>query len=56
MTEQAKRTAAVLGHNYPGSRWYEDSYDQLAENGVAPPTRATERANSFFARTLGSVF
>ncbi len=56
LTDQAKRTAAVLGHNYPGSRWYEDSYDQLAENGIAPPTPATERANSFFARTLGSVF
>ena len=24
--EQAKRTAAVLGHNYPGSVWYQDSY------------------------------
>ncbi len=56
LTDQAKRTAAVLGHNYPGSRWYEDSYDRLAENGIAPPTPATERANSFFARTLGSVF
>ena len=56
LTDQAKRTAAVLGHNYPGSRWYEDSYDQLAENGIAPPTRESQRANSFFARTLGSVF
>lgn len=56
LTDQAKRTAAVLGHNYPGSRWYEDSYDRLAENGIAPPTPATQRANSFFARTLGSVF
>ena len=56
LTDQAKRTAAVLGHNYPGSRWYEDSYDQLAENGIAPPTPATERASGFFARTLGSVF
>ncbi len=56
LTDQAKRTAAVLGHNYPGSPWYEDSYAQLAENGIAPPTPATERANGFLARTLGSVF
>jgi len=56
LTDQAKRTAAVLGHNYPGSPWYEDSYDQLAENGIAPLTPATERASGFFARTLGSVF
>lgn len=24
--EEARRTAAVLGHNYPGSKWYERSY------------------------------
>ncbi len=23
---EAARVAAVLGHNYPGSKWYEDSY------------------------------
>jgi outer membrane protein assembly factor BamD len=32
MPEEAKRTAAVLGHNYPGSRWYEDSWNQLADD------------------------
>lgn len=26
---EATRVAAVLGHNYPGSRWYEDSYKIL---------------------------
>lgn len=26
---EATRIAAVLGHNYPGSRWYEDSYNLL---------------------------
>ena len=56
LTDQAKRTAAVLGHNYPGSRWYEDSYDTLAENGIAPPTPQTEQASGFLARTLGSLF
>ena len=55
LKDQAKRTAAVLGHNYPGSPWYADSYGQLAENGVAPPTPATARAGGFFSR-LGSVF
>lgn len=24
--EEARKTAAVLGYNYPGSRWYQDSY------------------------------
>lgn len=26
LTEEAKHTAAVLGHNFPGSEWYEDTY------------------------------
>lgn len=26
---EATRVAAVLGHNYPGSKWYEDSYQIL---------------------------
>lgn len=60
MTDQAKKTAAVLGHNYPGSRWYEDSYNQLADDGVvsAPDTAtaAAAPAGGFLARTLGSLF
>ena len=56
MTDQARRTAAVLGHNYPGSPWYEDSYQQLAENGIAPPAGRTATSDGFFARTFGSIF
>ena len=29
LPDEAKRTAAVLGHNYPGSIWYQDSWNQL---------------------------
>lgn len=29
LPDDAKRTAAVLGHNFPGSEWYEDSYSLL---------------------------
>jgi outer membrane protein assembly factor BamD len=39
LKDEAKRTAAVLGYNYPGSQWYQDSYalvehaePQAAEN------------------------
>jgi outer membrane protein assembly factor BamD len=28
---EARQVAAVLGHNYPGSKWYEDSYKILDE-------------------------
>ena len=27
LNEEAQTAAAVLGYNYPGSDWYEDSYD-----------------------------
>ena len=56
LTDQAQRTAAVLGHNYPGSPWYEDSYSTLAENGIAPPVARGPGSGGFFSRTLGSVF
>lgn len=35
LTEEAKKTAAVLGHNFPGSPWYSDSYYLLTGERVA---------------------
>ena len=26
LTDEARRTAAVLGYNFPGSDWYADAY------------------------------
>lgn len=34
LTDEARRTAAVLGHNYPGSEWYVDSYALLVDGNV----------------------
>ena len=31
LTDDAKKTAAVLGYNYPSSPWYKDSYDLATE-------------------------
>jgi len=31
---EAKLVGSVLGHNYPSSEWYEDSYDLLSKYGV----------------------
>ncbi|MGE0594955.1 MAG: outer membrane protein assembly factor BamD [Hyphomonadaceae bacterium] len=36
MVEEAQRMAAVLGHNYPGSEWYQRSYRLMTGQGVAP--------------------
>ena len=33
---EAQSAAAVLGHNYPESRWYKDTYALLQKEGVKP--------------------
>ncbi len=33
LTEEAERNAAVLGHNFPGSRWYSDAYVLVRNQG-----------------------
>jgi outer membrane protein assembly factor BamD len=52
MVEEARRTASVLGHNYPGSPWYEDSYALLVEGAE----RANPGRPSWFQRTFGGLF
>ena len=34
--QEAQKAAAVLGHNYPQSEWYERSYELMARHGVQP--------------------
>ena len=34
IVDEARATAAVLGHNYPGSRWYEDTYRLFKRRGI----------------------
>jgi outer membrane protein assembly factor BamD len=36
ITDEAQTAAAVLGYNYPGSDWYQDSYNLLAEVNLQP--------------------
>jgi outer membrane protein assembly factor BamD len=33
---EAQAAAAVLGHNFPGSKWYSNAYSLLKNNGVSP--------------------
>jgi len=37
LEDEAKRTAAVLGHNFPGSEWYVDAYELVEQKSVRPP-------------------
>ena len=36
ITQEAQASAAVLGHNFPGSVWYRDSYALLDGKGLQP--------------------
>ena len=36
VVDEAQTAAAVLGHNFPNSRWYKDSYTLLKSDGLAP--------------------
>jgi outer membrane protein assembly factor BamD len=56
MTEEAQRMAAVLGHNFPGSEWYQRSYALLNQQGVAVVTEAEAEHRGWFSRTFGAVF
>jgi len=64
LTDQARKTAAVLGHNYPGSPWYEDSYNQLVAVGEVTDQRDRTvdedgqpvEQPGFFSRIWHSVF
>ena len=52
VTDEAQATAAVLGYNFPGSEWYQDSYALLT--GVDLRPQANEE--SWISRAWNSVF
>jgi len=61
MKDEARRTASVLGYNYPGSSWYEHSYDSLFADGLVPnapdqPRTTTEGQEGFISRAWHSIF
>ncbi len=45
---EAKAVAAVLGHNFPGSSWYQDSYALLVKNDLTPERDATSWIDWFW--------
>lgn len=49
--EEAQATAAVLGHNFPGSEWYTDSYVLLTGADLRPE----ESESSWISRVWGSI-
>ena len=51
LTSEAQTAAAVLGHNYPDSQWYKDSYALLQSQGLEP----RENAGSWISKA-GKLF
>ena len=43
LNQEAERTAAVLGYNFPGSRWYADTYYLLRGERVVVDARVEDR-------------
>ncbi len=52
VTTEAQTAAAVLGYNYPGSRWYQDSYVLLTGENLEP----AEDRDSWISRLWAQVF
>lgn len=44
LIEEARSAAAVLGFNYPGSRWYEDAFRLMRRNGLLEPGSKPQRS------------
>src|SRR4249920_1673190 len=51
LTKEAKDNAAVLGYNYPGSRWYKDAYGLVTGGGSA-----AGGGEGWFGRLVSGVF
>ncbi len=47
IASEAQSAAAVLGHNFPNSSWYKESYALLQKQGLSP----SENSNSWIAKT-----
>ena len=48
LVSEAQTAAAVLGHNYPDSQWYRDSYRLLGKGGYKPD----ENRGSWISRAM----
>ncbi len=51
LTREAQTAAAILGHNYPGSPWYEDAYNLLQKKRLKPE----EDKDSWISRAFSKI-
>jgi outer membrane protein assembly factor BamD len=48
IVDEAQTSAAVLGHNFPDSRWYKDAYNLVQQKGLQP----SENKGSWISRAF----
>ena len=48
---EAQTAAAVLGHNFPDSRWYKDAYNIVKSGGLEP----SENQGSYISRAFKKI-
>jgi outer membrane protein assembly factor BamD len=51
IVQEAQTAAAVLGHNFPDSKWYKDAYNIVKSGGAEP----TENQGSWISRAFKKV-
>ena len=55
VNSEAQSAAAVLGHNFPNSKWYKDAYVLLASGGLAPREDTGGWLSKAWKGTISSV-
>jgi outer membrane protein assembly factor BamD len=48
---EAQTAAAVLGHNFPDSRWYKDAYNLVKSGGFEP----SENKGSWISKAFANI-
>ncbi len=48
---EAQTAAAVLGHNFPDSKWYKDAYNLVKSGGLEP----SENKGSYISRAFKKI-
>ncbi|MEW2913175.1 outer membrane protein assembly factor BamD [Leisingera sp. JC11] len=52
LTAEAQTAAAILGHNFQSTDWYEDSYQLLSANGLKPKDRGNNWLSQIYRQTV----
>jgi outer membrane protein assembly factor BamD len=55
LVSEAQTAAAILGHNYPDSPWYKDSYSLLSSGGYEPEVNEGSWLSKVFRKASGAL-